>query len=74
MEKRVRMFVSPKVKGIEAFTMRELENGKYVIAFNQNLLPANAKYKGGKVKFQVFLKGNETAKPNKTFTVKVNVK
>ncbi len=67
-------YVSPKAGGQEVFTMRELGNDTYAIAFNSNLLPANLKYKGGTVKIQVFMKGNETAKPNTTFNVKVTLK
>ena len=66
--------VSPKVKGVEVFELRDLGDGSYAIAFNDNLPPAaNWKYKGGTVKLQVFLLGNETEKPNATFKVKVKV-
>ncbi len=67
-------FVSPKINGVDVYTLRELGNGRYAIAFNNNTLPAKKKYKGGTVKIQIFMKGNETAKANTTFKVKVTVK
>ena len=67
-------FVSPKMNGVEIFEWRELGNGTYAIAFKDNTPPkADWKYKGGSVKIQVFLKGNETAKANVTFSVKATV-
>ena len=66
--------VSPKVNGVEVFELHELGNGVYAIAFKDNTPPnPNWKYKGGTAKIQVFLEGNETAKANVTFSVKVNV-
>ena len=63
-------FVSPKAGDTEIFTLRELGSGEYAIAFNGNRLAA----KGGTVKLQVFLEGNETGKANITFNVKVKMR
>ena len=62
------------MNGVEVFELHELGNGVYAIAFKDNTPPnPNWKYKGGTAKIQVFLEGNETAKANVTFSVKVNV-
>ena len=52
------------------FSLKELGNGKYAIAYAGNVITTA---KSQTVKLIVFLKGNQTNTPNATLSVKVNI-
>ncbi len=53
------------------FTVVNLGNGDYAIRYAGNTIPTNLK--SATVKLKVYLEGNETAAPNATLSVKVNI-
>ena len=70
--------VSPVDKNTkkEYFDVKALGGGKYAIVYKDNMIRST---KGGTVKLNVYLKGNNTAgtakaKPNGKFSIKVTVK
>lgn len=64
-----RVELDSKSKNSSLFSLLDLGGGRYAISYAGGLITTS---KAQTVKLQVYLLGNETAKPNATFSVKVN--